>query len=147
MPCPDNFPYADTINELCLARDFFPCLVAAIKVNETGLGHGPSTEQDISFDGGRGVMQLTSSYPDNWQDPTANITYAINHFLVPAYDYWKDQLQGGDLVRAIAATYNGGLGNAEAGHRAGNLDQFTTNDYAARCLQHYEALVAGTIPS
>lgn len=144
-PCPNALPYAQIINSLCIARNFFPCLVGAIKMNETGLGQGPTTENDISADGGHGIMQLTSSYPSDWADPTANITYAIDHFLIPAYDAWKDQLQGDDLVRAIAATYNAGYGNAASGHSIGNVDAYTTNDYGARALTHYTALVAGLV--
>ena len=144
-PCPNALPYAQIINSLCIARNFFPCLVGAIKMTETGLGSGPATENDISADGGHGIMQLTSSYPDDWADPTANITYAIDHFLVPAYNDWRTTLQGDDLVRAIAATYNAGLGNAQAGHAQGNVDLYTTNDYGARALAHEQALVLGNV--
>lgn len=140
-----SFPYAKIINSLSLSANFFPCLVAAIKMNETGLGQGPATENDISGDGGRGIMQLTSSYPSDWQQPQANIGYAITHFLVPAYVDWRGELRGNDLVRAIAATYNAGLGNAQAGHAAGDLDKYTTNRYGARCLGHYQNLCKGII--
>lgn len=143
---PNEFPYADIINVQATFQDFFPCVVAAIKVNETGLGQGPTTENDISGDGGHGIMQLTSSWPSDWQEPELNIEYAIEHYMVPAYEYWLGKLQGDDLVRAIAATYNAGLGNALAGHANGNLDEFTTNNYAARCLSHYQALITGVIP-
>lgn len=140
-----TFPYAKIINNLCLQVDFFPCLVGGVKMNETGLGQGPTTENDISGDGGHGIMQLTSSYPSTWQEPQANIGYAIDHFLLPAYAYWREELQGDDLVRAIAATYNAGLGNAQAGHAEGDVDRYTTNHYAARCLEHYHNLVKGVI--
>lgn len=143
--CPNALPYAQIINNLCLSRNFMPCLVGAIKMNETGLGQGPTTENDISADGGHGIMQLTSSYPDDWADPTANITYAIDHFLIPAYENWKGELQGDDLVRAIGATYNAGLGAAQSGHVNDDIDLYTTNDYGARCLAHFKNLVAGTV--
>lgn len=141
---PADFPYKTVIEEACGA-DFFPCLVGAIKMNETGLGCGLETEQCISGDGGHGIMQLTSSYPDNWQEPLPNIDYAVDHFLRLAYEFWRPTLQGSDLVRAIAATYNGGLGNAEAGHAEGDIDRYTTNRYGDRALAHYEALIAGRI--
>lgn len=142
---PAAFPYAKIINNLALQVDFFPCLVGAVKMNETGLGKGPTTETDISGDGGHGIMQLTSSYPSTWQEPAANIGYAIDHFLLPAYAYWREHLQGNDLVRAIAATFNAGLGNAQAGHNEGNVDRYTTNYYAARALRHYQDLTKGVI--
>jgi|SRR6185312_6683470 len=141
---PDGFPYKAIIEDLC-GSTFFPCLVGAIKLNETGTGFGPVTENDISGDGGRGVMQLTSSYPSNWQDPKANIRYAIKHFLVPAMNEWSSELQGDDLVRAIAATYNAGLGNAQAGHKIGDIDAYTTNRYGERCLKRYQALLQGMV--
>jgi len=145
--CPNVLPYAGIINSLCLSRNFFPLLVGAIKMNETGLGQGTVTENDVSSDGGRGIMQLTSSYPANWQDPTTNIAYAIDHFLIPAYQTWiaaPYSLQGEDLVRAIAAAYNEGLGTAEYDHdKYSNVDYGTTNEYGARALQHYLNLEAG----
>lgn len=137
---PTGFPYKAIIENLCGSK-VPPCLVGAIKLNETGTGSGPVTEQDISGDGGRGIMQLTSSYPKNWQDPTANISYAVSHFIIPAMNEWKDELQGDNLVRAIAATYNAGLGNAQAGHKIGDIDAYTTNRYGERCLQRYQALL------
>ena len=145
-PCPNALPYAQIINSLCIARNFFPCLVGAIKMNETGLGQGPTTENDISADGGHGIMQLTSSFPSDWADPTANITYAIDRFLLPNYLVLSVEpysFQGDDLVRAVAAAYNEGLGTAEEDHdKYGNVDYGTTNDYGARALAHYTALVA-----
>jgi hypothetical protein len=148
-PCPNGLPYAQLINSLCLARDFFPCLVGAIKMNETGLGQGPATEHDISADGGHGIMQLTSSFPSDWADPRANIAYAVDHFLLPNYQVLVAppySFQGDDLVRAVAAAYNEGLGTAEEDHdRYSNVDYGTTNDYGARALIHYQNLVAGTV--
>lgn len=145
-PLPAGFPYKDIIEQVCLDNGVAPCLVGAIKMNETGLGQGPGTENDISGDGGHGIMQLTSSFPDNWQDPTANISYAVEHFIVPAWADWDETLQGDDLVRAIAATYNAGYGSAYAGHVKGNVDLYSTDNYGARCLAKYTALIGGTIP-
>jgi hypothetical protein len=145
-PCPSAFPYADIINTLAVEFNVSPCLVAALKFNETGLGHGPESEQVISFDGGHGLLQLTSSWPEDWQDPTANIRYAIEQYIIPAWNYWRNYVQGGDLVRGIAATYNSGLGGAEAGHAEGNFDLNTTNNYASRCFEAYHTLTEGGIP-
>ena len=92
-------------------------------------------------------MQLTVSYPDDWADPVSNVKFAKEEYLLPAEDYWAAQgMQGDDLVRAIAAEYNAGRGNAMAGHNSGDLDLFTTDHYAARCLDHYHALQQGRSP-
>jgi len=146
---PNGFPYKSIIEQVCADKAFFPCLVGAIKMNETGLGQGPVSENDISFDGGHGLMQLTSSWPDNWEDPETNIAYAVQMYMLGAYASWTSppySLDGDDLVRAIAASYNAGFDNALAGHRIGNVDAYTTNNYGARALSNYKALVAGTIP-
>jgi len=145
-PLPVGFPYKTIIDLIGMSSNFSPCLIGAVKMNETGLGQGPTSEQDVSGDGGHGLMQLTSSWPSDWKDPQANISYAVEHFLIPAFNAWKGTLQGDDLVRAIAATYNAGLGNAEAGHAEGDVGKFTTNHYDQRCLVKYKALVGGTIP-
>lgn len=142
---PAGFPYKSEIEISCWRNGFFPCVVGAIKINETGLGCGFDTETCISGDGGRGIMQLTSSYPSDWPTPRSNIEFAVAQFLLPAYTAWKDKLQGDDLVRAIAATYNAGFGNAQAGHDEGDLDKYTTNRYAERALAHYKALITGNI--
>lgn len=155
--CPNGVPFAGIINTESLAADFFPCLVAAIKLNETGLGTNAACLQDganpatgLMPDGsnaGHGIMQLTSSWPSDWNTPDGNIRYAITQYLVPAYEAWRGKLQGSDLVRAIAATYNAGYGNALRGHEEyGNVDQFTTNGYGSRALANYVALVGGTVP-
>ena len=145
-PLPQGFPYASIIAQVC-GETFFPCLVGAIKMNETGLGYGPTTENDISGDGGHGIMQLTSSFPADWQDPATNIHYAVSTFLVPAYDNWTSppySLQGDSLVRAIAASYNAGFGNAVRWHNEyGDVDHGTTNRYGDRALAHYKNLLDG----
>ena len=144
VPLPDGFPYKDIIDTVGVANNVSPCLIGAIKVNESGLADPPDVQ---SADGGHGLMQLTSSWPSDWADPQANFTYAVAHFITPAWQYWADQgLVGENLVRAIAATYNAGLGNAIAGHRNGNVDELTTNNYGARALANYQALIGGTIP-
>lgn len=143
QPLPASFPYASIINQLCGDRTP-PCLVGAIKFNETGLGCGPETENCVSFDGGRGVMQLTSSYPSDWTDPRSNIGYAIAHFIDPAIDAWIALgLQGDDLVRAVAASYNEGLGTAELAHKTrDDVDAYTTHAYGMRALEEFKRLVS-----
>lgn len=154
-PLPAGFPCGSIIADACESAGFFPLVVGAIKMNETGwstnadeLQIGADATTLLLPDGSRagvGLMQLTSSYPDNWRDPLATFLYAIHHFLIPALDAWKNDLQGDDLVRAMAATYNGGLGAAEDGHAQGDLDLFTTDHYAQRALTHYHALLKGVI--
>lgn len=156
---PAGFPFKQQIENVCAspARNFPPCLVGAIKMNETGLGDDPAAleygadpETGLLPNGdnaGHGIMQLTSSWPDpGWDNAWTNIAYAVDHFLIPALVAWKDSLQGDDLVRAIAASYNAGLGKARQGHCEGDVDKYTTNDYGARALKEYTALAAGTIP-
>ena len=140
----ESLPYASITNTVCDNEQFFPAVAYAIFWQESiqgqvnGKWNAATVESD---DGGHGIGQLTSSWPSDWQDPTANITYAVEHYLLPALDYWKSSLQGDDLVRAIAATYNAGLGAALAGHAQGNIDLYTTDDYAARALASYTAIV------
>jgi hypothetical protein len=143
-PLPEGFPYKAIIEAVC-GEAFPPCLMGAIKMNETGLGEGPAAELNISFDGGHGLMQLTSSYPTDWAEPAANFRYALEQFLLPALVDWQDAEQGDNLVRCIAATYNAGYGNAQAGHAEGDVDKYTTNRYATRALAHFTALSAGRI--
>ena len=99
----------------------------------------------ISDDGGHGLLQLTSSYPANWADPYANVLYAIDNFLRSAETYWSAELQGNNLIRAIAAEYNAGRSQAIAGHEAGNVDLYTTNSYGQRALDMYLRLLAGKV--
>jgi hypothetical protein len=135
--------FAQPINAACAAANWFPYVVAAIQHNETnGLANAATV---ISDDGGHGVMQLTSSYPPNWAEPYANVLYAIDNFLQSAETYWARELQGNDLIRAIAAEYNAGRSQAIAGHEAGNVDLYTTNDYGQRALGTYLKLLAGEV--
>jgi hypothetical protein len=146
LPSDLDLPYGHEITQACaVPPSFSPLLAYAIKVNESGENDPPDVQ---SGDGGHGLFQLTSSYPDDWADPYANALYAVQYFLAPAETYWADTmgLQGTDLVRAIAAEFNAGRGGAMQGHEEGDVDKFTTNHYAARALAHYEALVAGQAP-
>ena len=135
--------YADTTNHVCVSYDFFPCVAYAIFWQESieGEVNGKwDAKTVVSGDGGHGIGQLTSSWPDNWQDPVANITYAVEHFMVPALQDWQNLLHGDDLVRAIAATYNAGFGQAWNGHVLGDLDMYTTDRYGERALATYRSL-------
>jgi hypothetical protein len=155
---PAGFPYKSVIETACFASNCSPCLVGAIKMNETGLNAVDAELQDgcdastgLMPDGsncGRGPMQLTSSFPPDWSTPSSNFAYAITQFIMPAWTYWVNAgLQGYDLVRAIAASYNAGIGGAQQGHDQGNVDLYTTGgDYGANALANFQSLVAGTIP-
>jgi hypothetical protein len=151
-----SLPIAKQINAACLTADFFPYVLFAIKKNESGnsidgsmLQYGADPVTGLLPDGtnaGRGLFQLTSSWPPHWEDPYVSALYAIDEFLEPAEMYWSNELQGNDLVRAIAAEYNAGRRQAIAGHEAGDIDRYTTNHYAARALTTYLALLNGEVP-
>lgn len=135
---------AQQINAACIAGDFFPYVAFAIKWNETA--NLPDAATVVSGDGGHGLFQLTSSFPLNWADPYENALYAVDEFLKPAERYWAHELQGDDLVRAIAAEFNAGRTQAIEGHERGNLDLYTTNNYAARALVTFHKLLDGIGP-
>lgn len=134
-------PFAKPINAACATADFFPYLAFAIKWNETA--SLPDAATVVSADGGHGLMQLTSSYPANWDDPYANVLYAVDEFLRPAENYWSLDFQGDDLIRAIAAEYNAGRSAVIKGHAEGDLGKFTTDHYDQRALATYLKLLAG----
>jgi hypothetical protein len=142
---PTGLPFGEQITSACALSPSFSALLAyAIKWNETS--NMDDAASVISGDGGHGLFQLTASYPIDWTDPFRNAVYAIDEFLLPAETYWATEFQGDDLVRAIAAEFNAGRGQAIAGHEKGNLDLYTTNDYAARALATYTKLCAGLTP-
>ena len=151
--------YADPINRAALAckyegvSTFSPLVMYACACNETIQGEANGSWNAatvVSGDGGHGLFQLTSSWPNpGWDDPYTNALFAAEHFFMPAEAVWTSapySLQGDDLVRAIAATFNAGLGNAVAGHNQGNVDAYTTDGYGARALAHYQQLLAGQVP-
>jgi hypothetical protein len=146
-----DLPYAAPTLSACGVADFFPSLAYAIFWRETISGEvaGMWTAATVvSPDGGHGLGQLTSlPIPPKWQDPYANALWALDNFLKPAETYWATELQGDDLVRAIAAEYNAGRSQAIAGHEAGNLDLYTTNGYAAAVLGYYHSIVATGKPT
>jgi hypothetical protein len=155
---PLGLPFAVEIERACALHDTFSPLVAyAVKVNETADSTDPARMEEGAIgdylpngdNAGHGIFQLTSSWPSTWADPYSNAAYAIWHpgFLREAETYWSARgLQGEDLVRAVAASFNAGIGGAQAGHDAGDVDLRTTNRYGARALEHYQALVAGRAP-
>jgi hypothetical protein len=145
-PVPESYPYSSATNTAANGHDFFPMVAYAIFWQESIGGEVAGNwiaSTVVSPDGGHGLGQLTSSWPENWENPYANADYAVVHFMLPAYQYWRNSLQGPDLVRAIAASYNAGLGNAIAGHARGDLDKYTTDNYAARALVSYQRLLNG----
>jgi len=157
-----QLPFVVEIEDACSAPPTFsPILAYAIKVNETGLSYQPDELQigadphtELMPDGsaaGHGPFQLTSSWPTEWKIPYRNALYAIQHFLLPAEEFWaRKGFEGDDLVRAIAAEYNSGRGGALAGHQHGDIGKFTTFSggvsYADRALKHYTNLLSGKMP-
>jgi hypothetical protein len=139
-----SVPFAQQINAACTVENWFPYVTYAIKFNETAAL--PDAATIISPDGGHGLMQLTSSFPANWADPYQNVLYAIGHFLAPAETFWKTFEQGDNLIRCIAAEYNCGRSNTIEGHEQGDVDKYTTNNYAARALSAYTLLTQGKVP-
>ncbi len=163
-PLPDilqgvTLPFARIVNQACaIAPTFSPLVAYAVKMNETNLSDNPS-ELQVGADpttmkmpdgsnAGRGPFQLTSSWPYDWRNPYSNALYAIHHdgFMLDAEAYWvRLGMQGDNLVRAIAASFNAGIGGAYSGHVAGDVDKNTTNRYGQRALAHYHALVSGKV--
>lgn len=146
--------YAAIVNQLAIGAGVAPLLVYAIRLNETsegfppdGLQGGADPKTGLMPDGsnaGHGVMQLTSSWPSDWEDPAANIGYAIEHFIAPAWKDWVGifAIKGDDLIRCIAASYNAGFDAARKAHIAGDVDAVTTDRYGDRALEHFHALLA-----
>lgn len=163
LPAKLNLPFASEIERACaVAPTFSPILAYAIKVNETGLSDDPA-EIQIGADPatlcmpdgspcGVGIFQATSYHPPGWQEPYVAALEAVRIWLYPAEEFWAGTfgMQGADLVRAVAAEYNAGRGNAEAGHRAGDVGIYTTFSdgvsYSDRCLGHYNRLQKGVTP-
>jgi hypothetical protein len=142
---PGGLDYGAIVESVCEELDVAPLLVYAIKMNETS----PSDPPDIvSPDGGRGIMQLTSSYPLDWADPRSNVAWAVEVFIEPALAYWSSwdsvggPFSGNDLIRLVAASYNAGLLDAIAWHEAGDVDSGTTRRYGERALANYLQLLA-----
>jgi hypothetical protein len=146
---PNHLPYAIDIQAGCEEHNFSPALTYAVAWRETIRGELNGSwcaATVLSGDGGHGLFQLTSSWPENnWQDPKANTSFAITKFLIPSMNWFLDQgLTGEALIRCIAASFNAGIGGAWNAHLEGNVDLVTTgNDYAADVFQIYTAIIEG----
>jgi hypothetical protein len=142
-----GLPYAALCNVIGTELDFPPCLLYAVAFREC-IGEYGEAPDILSFDGGHGLCQLTSSFPQDWADPGANLRYAVTQFLIPAMSYWAGQGEAGDaLVKLVADTYNEGLSAAIEYHAEGNADLGTTNHYGSNVLRIYHQLVAGEQPT
>jgi hypothetical protein len=99
-------------------------------------------------DGGRGLFQLTSSYPTDWLDINGNIKYALSYFLVPSLHFFAGSgLRGDALVRMVAAAFNEGSEAATLDHLLGNVDIGTTgHNYASDVLSNFYKLTSGQDP-
>lgn len=149
-PIPGHLLYASAIQAGAQKANFPPCLAYAIAWRETISGEvaGEWCARTVeACDGGRGLFQLTSSYPLDWANLDSNISYAFEHFLVPGLDYFAGNgMRGDSLVLCIAAGFNEGDGTAWQDHLAGNVDLGTTNGYASSVLANYHRLIAGKNP-
>jgi len=151
-PIPPRLAYATAIQGGCTAAVFPGCLAYAIAWRETIRGQlsglWPSAVSVMSSDGGRGLFQLTSSYPTDWLDINGNIKYALSYFLVPSLHFFAGSgLRGDALVRMVAAAFNEGSEAATLDHLLGNVDIGTTgHDYASDVLSNYYKLTSGQDP-
>jgi hypothetical protein len=150
-PIPKTLPYAATIQAPCVELGFSPCLAYAIAWRESISGevHGTwNAATVLSGDGGHGLFQLTSTFPEGWDDENINVRYALSNFLIPAlHQFARRGLRGEDLIRLVAASFNAGESAAWEAHLAGNVDLATTgNDYSTCVLASYGRLVKGEDP-
>lgn len=145
---PGHLPYASIVQTAAEQENFSAALPYAVAWRETirGERNGKwNAASVISGDGGRGLFQLTSSYPDDWERPDRNCHYALEHFLKPARDFFvAEGLLGEALIRCIAASFNAGIETAWEAHLAGDVDRCTTGcDYAADVFHVYSAIISG----
>src|ERR1700676_3052262 len=150
---PDNFPYKDAIDQACVLFEFSPVLAGAVAWRETleiaawiGTAYpGKTPLTVVTGDGGHGLFQLTSEVPLNWENPFVNAQVAVRDYLAKDLEHWhaKYGLEGEDLVRATAASFNAGWDQAEKWHLQGDVDLYTTHRYGVGVLVNYRALVAG----
>lgn len=152
-PIPGHLAYAGKIQSHCVSANFPPCVAYAIAWRESIRGElngsWKSAEDVLSEDGGHGIFQLTSSWPEDWTDVDANIGYALSHFLVPSLHFFAGTgVRGDGLVRCVAAAFNEGQGTAFLDHLVGNVDLGTTgHNYASEVLANYHRLIAGEDPT
>ena len=169
-PLPADLDYGPSIQAACSAAadgGFSPEVAYAIALNETI--HGEHIREWASaasvigktYPRGWGLFQITPE-PEwwsqamqaewtalNWADPQQNAAFAIKWFLRPAEDYWASQgLQGGPLVRCIAAEFNAGRPAVIAAHAHGDVDLATyDHHYATDALSYYLTLLGGKKPT
>jgi len=148
-PVPTHLPYAEAINRACSIQNFWPLFAYAVAFRETIVAQEnhsiPAASTYVSFDSGHGLFQLTSSWPDAWEDPETNCAYAIKYFLQPAVDFWSDptgyNLSGLPLLRCCAAEFNTGREDTITGHKTGNVDLYTSGNYATAVEGYYLTLL------
>jgi hypothetical protein len=142
-----SLPYAIPITYVCKNADFPIAFAYAIAWHESIQGevNGKWTASTVvSGDGGHGLFQLTSSYPEDWSNALANTEWALDEFLLPDVAVWVNEfgLSGEPLIKCVAASFNAGLGGAEAGHARGDVDLYDTDHYGARVLAIYQNIIA-----
>jgi hypothetical protein len=152
-PLPAGLDYGSEVSAAASANGFAPCWIYAHAWQETIKVDGMDAASAVSDDGGHGLLQLTSSYPSNWEDPQANAAYAITNYLEPAIAYWNGVrgIEGDALVKCVAAEYNAGRTNAINGYNEGDVGTYTTHtdgvSYADLVLKYYQQLSSGQPPS
>jgi len=152
-PIPSSLLYARVIESACEARNFPPCVAYAIANRETIRGERNGlwiSSTVISSDGGRGLFQLTSSYPSNWEDPLENTLYAIDHFLAPALHFFAGKgLRDTSLIDIVADAFNEGASRAESFRASGvSPDIGTTGgDYGRDVVTCYVSLLEKGVPT
>jgi hypothetical protein len=152
-PIDTGLPYGLEIQHRCDHYGFSSPLAYAIAQRETIRGQIAGqwdARTIVSGDGGHGLYQLTSSWPNpGWDDIDTNIDWALVHYLIPAMTTFANEgLQGENLVRIIAAAFNEGIGAAWTYHKQGNVDLGTTgHDYASDVLAQYLRIVNGQRPN
>jgi hypothetical protein len=145
---PYDLIFATPIQAAALLEDFPPCWLYAIGKIESidEFGASAATIMSTNGDGGHGIFQLTSSFPDNWQDPQVSAQYAIKNFLMPAVQNCLASmyLSGDQLVRVASDVYNEGWGAEQISHSLYNDADFLTtgHDYGQRALAAYKELTA-----
>jgi len=155
-PIPKELLYASQIQAACEKVNFPPCLAYAIAWRESISGEVNGSWNActvIAPDNGYGLFQLTYPFtdpwpPQNWEDPEVNVALALEHFLVPAMEFFVGHgVSGNPLVACIAAGFNSGDETAWVNHLAGNVDLGTTDGYASTVLANYHRLIAGHAPA
>jgi hypothetical protein len=148
---PKQLLYAATIQAPCVELGFSPCLAYAIAWRESISGEVNGTwdaRTILSGDGGHGLFQLTSTFPEGWDNEDVNVRYTLSNFLIPAlHQFARRGLRGDNLARLVAASFNAGESAAWAAHLAGNCDLATTGaNYATCVLAGYHRLIKGESP-